>query len=113
VAWRRGDMARAEAQAERALALQPGAPDALLTAGVARLRRGDVEGGLARLEAAARAAPDDATIRLNLGAALEVAGQGAAACRAYGAAQGLARDPGLRDEAARRLAARACPPSAP
>jgi len=61
-AWRGlGRLAEAAADIDRALALDPDDPDALLERGILRQRRGDLDGARADWDRARALAPDSAT----------------------------------------------------
>ena len=81
--WHRGDRAKAESFAERALAARPDLGNALLVLGAARTARGDLDGAVEALARAVRANPDGAISRLNLAGVYAQLGRTAEACTAW------------------------------
>ena len=81
LAWVSGEMKDPKAleYAERADKLAPNTPSILDTYGVLLLEKGDTARGLAMLQKAVAAAPDEANIRFNLARALIKDGQKEAA----------------------------------
>jgi tetratricopeptide (TPR) repeat protein len=82
--WHRGDRAKAESFAERALAASPDLGNALQVLGAARTARGDLDGAGEALARAVRANPDDVISRLNLASVYAQLGRTAEACAAWG-----------------------------
>jgi protein O-mannosyl-transferase len=88
--WHRGDQARAESLAERALAAKPDLGGPLLVLGAARSARGDFEGAVETLVRATTTHPRWALPRLNLASAYAQLGRAAEACAAWRAVLHLA-----------------------
>lgn len=85
-----GDALAGEAAARRALALQPGHPEALARLGRAQSMQGRLGEAVASLRAAATSAPGHPGFAVWLGHALEDAGEAEAAADAYARAYSLA-----------------------
>jgi tetratricopeptide (TPR) repeat protein len=108
VLWRRGDLAGAESFAGRSLELRPGRAPPHHLLGMVRLDGGQVEAALARLEEAARLAPEDGGIRADLGFGLHRAGRVREACQAWGAALLLRAEPERQVQTRQWMAAAGC-----
>ena len=108
--WHRGDRAKAESFAERALAASPDLGNALQVLGAARTARGDLDGAVEALARAVRANPDDVISRLNLASVYAQLGLTAEACAAWGdVLHRPAALPEDRARASREAAGRGCP----
>jgi len=106
---RRGDLEGAATWAERTLAAEPGHLGALQMVGMARVRAGRTEEGLALLGQAVRRSPGDPGPLTLLGAGLSRAGRAGDACTAWRAALSLQGNPVERERLAGRLAEAGCP----
>jgi tetratricopeptide (TPR) repeat protein len=108
--WHRGDRAKAESFAERALAASPDLGNALQVLGAARTARGDLDGAVEALARAVRANPDDVISRLNLASVYAQLGRTAEACAAWGDVLHLpAALPQDRARASREASGQGCP----